>query len=242
MSNPLLRALDRAVSAISAPANSAAPPRAPHPTAPAGAPILASGPQPTAASRVTPLPREALAGVPFASPATKAAVYAKACAGGFVTPAERRAVEACHAPWMRCSDALTELLAHTPAQRRLAHMQSYSARVSSGDASYVGEDGWSLADWEQDQAEKLSALKREMRTFELQAWTVVRPIYLRAADAVDAFVDKMEQAERATAAEFALPHAPSHVVMRLRKVAWELRNTDRSTVGAPLAQLDGLPL
>ncbi len=187
-----------------------------------------------------PMPPNALAGVPFASPETAAAVCREACDAPVLTPEEKSALDAIDAKWMRLSGALAEQLRVTPNQRYTRHLEDVASRIAEGQTT-ESFDGWTREDWQQDHAEKVSALKRPMRQLEQQAWQVVQPAYQRVSVAVDAFVDGLEGQEQEVAARFCLPYTPSATILRLRKVAQTFATADHSGVGRPKSMVDALP-
>lgn len=182
----------------------------------------------------------ALAGVPFASPETAAAVCREACDAPVLTPEEKSALDAIDAKWMRLSGALAEQLRITPNQRYARHLEEVADKIAEGQTT-ESFDGWTREDWQQDHAEKVSALKRPMRQLEQQAWQVVQPAYQRVSVAVDAFVDGLEGQEQEVAARFCLPYTPSATILRLRKVAQTFATADHSGVGRPKSMVDALP-
>ena len=187
-----------------------------------------------------PLPPDALSGVPFASPETTAAVCAAACTAPVLTPEEKAKLAVVDAKWMRLNDALVEQLRVTANQRYARHLEQVADKIAEGQPGETLE-GWTREDWQQDHAEKVSALKRPMHQLEREAWATVQPAFQRVAVEIDDFVDGLEAQERDTAAHLALPYSPSATVLRLRKVAQTFATADHSGVGRPASMVDALP-
>jgi len=224
---------------LTPPQNSAAPaPPAARRAAPAAAepvPIRAVGPL-SAGARASG-PQGTIETFPHQPPPVTAAVIRAACQGQAETDSELAAVKAEFVPWMNLSNELANQLARTPQQRRLAHNAEFAARIARGDTAACEMDQWSAEDWLEDQREKVSALKTQMRKHELAAWDICKPIFRRLADAVEKYAVTVQEAEAREYAKYSLEYRPSYLVLAMHKVAHDLRHVDRSGAGSPMAML-----
>lgn len=188
------------------------------------------------------LPADALASVPHPSPELLAVVGKRIGGKNTIPKAARAQLAEIDARWMRLNGALCDLLATTPNQRYRQNLDVIATRIASGSDSGAETDGWTKIDFEEDQREKQSAFRREMRKLELAAWELCAPFYALAAQEIDRLADDLEMQEQATAASWAVPYTrPSETLLRLRKCAAVLRTANYSGVGRPATMFDFLP-
>ncbi|NLH83996.1 MAG: hypothetical protein GX450_01040 [Verrucomicrobia bacterium] len=257
MSNVFLKALDSAVAALVGPQNAATPtvvetpqsnpsPSTPYRGARKAGSLDQPGPlSPEAQRELTAtlrpaLPPDALAGVPWPSPAQQRAFDALLKQRGY-TPPKRLAAQlaALDAPWLRLQQAMTEA-ASSQTSKYHAHLADIAARTAAGDSTVHKEDGWSREDWISDSRERLHAFKAECRKIEAQAWQIAEPALLAKADAADAAADELEAEARPRFEQFAVAYRPAPYVLLLRKYAATLRDGSRRNVGKPSAMIETL--
>lgn len=241
MSNPLLRALDRAVSAISAPANSTSPPRRPPTPAPTGAPVPIRAVSTVAASRATPAPSAAtLAAVPFASPPQQRAFDAFLRKRGWSPdPHGAKQLSELDGPWTRLQTAIAETRKNQSASYH-AHLADIAARTAAGDSTVKAEDGWSREDWQDDADERCRVFKAKCKEIEHQAWELARPVLLAKADACDAAADELATEAKGRFDQFAVPFSPPPYVLLLRKYAAAQRDDSRRIAGLPSSMIENI--
>jgi hypothetical protein len=255
--NIFLRALDKAVSALTGPENAVKQPVVEYPAANpsprthyAGARKAGSLDQPGPLSReakreLTPklrpaLPPDALAGVPWPNPQQTAAFDSLLREHGYQPPADLLAqLRELDAPWLRLQEAITEAAA-SQGNNYHRHLADLARRVADGDTTVHKEDAWSRADWEQDSRERIGAYKAECRRIGAQAWQLAEPGLLAKADAADSAADELEDEARVEFERFNVPFSPPPYVLLLRKFALSLRDGSRRTAGKPTAMVGTL--
>lgn len=227
---------------LTPPQNSAAPaPPAARRAAPAAAePVPIRAVSTVAATRPSPLPREALAGVPFPTPAQQRGFDALLRKRGWAPPEDIAAKLAqLDKPWLRLQQAITET-ARGSGARYHQHLESLARRTAQGDTTVLEQDAWSRSDWEDDARERVGAFKAECRALESQAWELAKPVLEAKADAADAASDDLENEVKARFAQFGVPYSPPPYVLLLRKYALSLRDDSSHISGLPSSLLETL--
>lgn len=254
--NIFLRALDKAVSALTGPENAVKQPVVEYPqpnpaprTHYAGARKAGSldqpGPRKRAQAELTAtlrpaLPPDALAGVPFPSPPQQAAFDAFLRERGYAPPADvAKKLAALDVPWVRLQDAIGETRKSQNANYH-SQLADIATRIAAGDSTANERDAWTREDWQQDADERCRVFKTKCREIEAEAWQLAEAALLTKADAADAAADELEAEARPRFEQFAVAYRPAPYVLLLRKYAATLRDGSRRNVGKPSAMIETL--
>lgn len=183
---------------------------------------------------------DALAGVPFPSPAQQRAFDDYLRERGYKPPKTVAAeLTKLDAPWGRLQGAIGEA-AKSQGDAYHRHMEDIARRTAAGDETVKREDSWSRSDWDADARERIAAFKVECKRIEAQAWQIAEPALLTKADAADAAADELEAEARPRFEQFAVAYRPAPYVLLLRKYAATLRDGSRRNVGKPSAMIETL--
>jgi hypothetical protein len=243
--NPILRALDKAVSVLTrGPQNQT---NARPMDGEAGAiakSINAAIPGRAGADmdnvRIVRPPPDKLANVPFPTPEQIAIFSERLSEYGYYDgpPSSLRdALAGLDERWVRVQTAITECV-RSPMPKYQKHLADMSERIAAGGPA-DDVDSWSLDDWRSDQAEKLAALKGKAREIEAEAWKLAEPELARKSEAVTMLAQDVTVKEREHCEVWGFDCLPPWC-LSLHKWAAILTDGSRKTVGKPSAMIEGI--
>jgi hypothetical protein len=267
MDNIFLKALDSAVSKLTAsPKNMAAPPRAraqngfelPGDNSAKGSSYRGASQNGTldgldqqaplsarAKAELHPvvLPRpkpDALASVPFPTAEQVRCFDAYLTAKGYKVPEDVLAkLKEDDVAWLRLQEAIAQA-ARSQNGRYHAHLDDIARRTAEGDLTVQREDAWTRQDWADDGRERIGAFKTKSREIEERDWAIAEPALLDKSEFANSAADELDVEAQAWFAEFATPAHPLSFILQLRKYALTLSDGSRRYAGLPSSMLEVL--
>ena len=119
-----------------------------------------------------------------------------------------------------------EMAKYFPTEAKKAfieHGEKLASAIIAG-SGVESHESWTLSDWEQDFAQKLSSYKTAIKRHSVKAFELVKPRLENLSAGIGELACQMEQNERTRADVYLIPFTPSPVLALLRKAKLVIEN------------------